>query len=69
MKPLLTIDEVSRYLHLSRDTVYRLAQSGKMPASKVGNQWRFESHEISQWVQQNKNTRVQTTSKKRGAKK
>ena len=59
MKPLLTIDEVAKYLSLSRDTVYRLAQAGKIPAGKVGNQWRFTSSEIEEWLQKNKNTQTE----------
>ena len=37
----LTLEEVAEYLRVSRETVYKLAQKGRLPASKVGNQWRF----------------------------
>jgi excisionase family DNA binding protein len=46
----LTIDEVSSMLRLSRDTVYRLAQSGELPGKKVGRAWRFVSEEIESYV-------------------
>jgi len=32
----MTVQEVADYLHVSPDLVYRLAQNGKMPASKIG---------------------------------
>lgn len=37
----LTLEEVAEYLRISRETVYKLAQRGKLPGTKVGNQWRF----------------------------
>lgn len=46
----MTIEEVAQYLQLSRDTVYKFAQKGKIPASKIGKQWRFKRDEIDSWV-------------------
>jgi len=51
----MTLDEVAAYLRLSKDTVYRMAQSGKIPASKVGTQWRFRQSDVDAWLEQNKN--------------
>jgi excisionase family DNA binding protein len=47
---LMTIDEVARYLRIHRSTVYRLAKTGRIPASKVGNKWRFRKDVIDQWL-------------------
>lgn len=55
MDTLMTIDEVATYLRLSKDTVYRMAQAGKVPASKVGTQWRFRKEDVDRWLEQNKN--------------
>ncbi|HEV56212.1 MAG TPA: DNA-binding protein [Phycisphaerales bacterium] len=55
MHTLMTLDEVAAYLRLSKDTVYRMAQSGKIPASKVGTQWRFRQSDVDAWLEQNKN--------------
>jgi len=38
---ILNIKEVSGYLKIPISTVYKLAQSGKVPAVKVGKHWRF----------------------------
>ena len=46
----LTVKEVAEYLKLSTDLVYKFAQRGKIPVSKVGNQWRFDREEIDTWV-------------------
>lgn len=64
MEVLMTIEEVAAFLSLSRDTVYRMVQSGKLPASKVGNQWRFKREELHQWLELNKNTPKPSSTKK-----
>jgi excisionase family DNA binding protein len=43
---LLTIQEVARYLNVNRFTVYRLISQKKIPAFKVGGQWRFKQEMI-----------------------
>ena len=48
MEKLTTLEEVADYLRLSKDTVYRMANNGKIPASKVGNQWRFRKEGVDQ---------------------
>ncbi len=55
MEKLMTLEEVADYLRLSKDTVYRMANTGKIPASKVGNQWRFRKEDVDQWLEKNKN--------------
>lgn len=46
----MTVKDVARYLRLSRDLIYRWAQQGKIPASKVGGQWRFKRERIDLWM-------------------
>ena len=37
----LTTEEVLAYLQVNLRTVYRLIDAGKLPAVRVGRQWRF----------------------------
>ena len=67
MAALITIEEVAAYLRLSKDTVYRMAQSSKIPASKVGTQWRFRRDDVDAWLEQNKNITKQKRAR-RGSK-
>ncbi len=53
----LTVKEVAQYLKLSTDLIYKLAQQGKIPASKVGAAWRFKKEKIDQWMEENDNRR------------
>jgi excisionase family DNA binding protein len=43
---LLTTDQVLEYLHLNLKTVYRLIKAGKLPAVRVGRQWRFKKRDL-----------------------
>ena len=47
----MTLQEVAEYLQLSKDMIYRLAQSGRIPASKVGSRWRFRQERIDSWME------------------
>ncbi len=55
MGDLMTLAEVAAYLRLSKDTVYRMASGGKLPASKVGSQWRFRRDDVEQWLETHRN--------------
>ncbi|VAW95904.1 hypothetical protein MNBD_GAMMA22-1898 [hydrothermal vent metagenome] len=46
----LTLDELAEYLKLSRSKLYRMTQDSEIPASKVASQWRFDRHEIDEWM-------------------
>lgn len=46
----LTVQEVADYLKLSMSSVYKFTQQGKVPVSRIGNQWRFDREEIDAWV-------------------
>jgi len=47
----MTVKDVAGYLQLSTDQIYRLAQQGKIPASKVGARWRFKKEKLDEWVE------------------
>ena len=46
----LTLEELASYLKLGRTKLYGMTQRGEIPASKIGNQWRFDREEIDQWM-------------------
>src|SRR6202049_4970735 len=46
----LTTEEVRAYLQLNLRTVYRLIKAGKIPAVRVGRQWRFRKRDIDAWL-------------------
>lgn len=46
----LTTEEVLEYLHVNLRTVYRLIKAGKIPAIRVGRQWRFRKVDLDVWL-------------------
>ena len=46
----LTTEEVLEYLQVNLRTVYRLIKAGKIPAVRVGHQWRFRKRDIDAWL-------------------
>ena len=50
MEDLLNIDEVAKYLEIEMDEIVELANSGKIPAMKAGDSWKFERAKIDVWA-------------------
>jgi len=46
----LTTEEVLDYLQVNLRTVYRLIKAGRIPAVRVGRQWRFRKADIDAWL-------------------
>jgi excisionase family DNA binding protein len=51
-KEILTTKEVADYLSLHPLTVHRYAREGKIPAFKIGTDWRFHKKYIERWIKQ-----------------
>ena len=47
---VFTIEELARYLKISKSTLYKLAQEGVLPGQKVGKHWRFHKDAIDEWL-------------------
>jgi len=47
---LLTVKEVATFLAVTERTVYRLVKDHRLPAYKVGGQWRFKVDLIEAWM-------------------
>jgi len=51
MTELMIVEEVAHYLRVTKKTVYRLLKGGKIPATKIGQQWRFDRVSLDQWLE------------------
>jgi excisionase family DNA binding protein len=47
---ILTVWEVAELLRITRQTVYRLAREGKIPAFRIGTDWRFRRDAIDRFM-------------------
>jgi len=49
---IMTLEEVAAYLRLKPQTIYTWAQEKKIPAAKLGKEWRFKKSIIDEWYLQ-----------------
>jgi len=47
---ILTLEEVAHYLRLKPQTIYKWAQEKRIPAVKLGKEWRFRRSIIDRWL-------------------
>ena len=47
---ILTIEEVAAYLRLTPQTIYKWAQQKRIPAAKLGKEWRFRKSIVDRWL-------------------
>jgi len=47
---ILTIEEVAQFLEVDKRVVAEWAGAGKLPATKVGANWKFEKSKIEDWI-------------------
>ena len=48
---LMSLPQLAQYLAMKERTIYDWAQSGKIPAFKLGATWRFRQSEIDAWLE------------------
>ena len=46
----LSVDEISEYLGVSKETIYRWLDKKKIPSHRVGKFWRFKTSEVDNWI-------------------
>jgi len=51
-KEIMTTKDVADYLNLHPLTVHRYAREGKIPAFKIGTDWRFHKKYIERWIRE-----------------
>lgn len=47
-----TVDQLATYLHFSTQQVQRLAERSKIPAQRIGGEWRFSKSEVHHWLEE-----------------
>jgi excisionase family DNA binding protein len=46
----LSVEEIAQHLGISKETVYRWLEKGKIPAHRMGKLWKFQISEVDAWV-------------------
>jgi excisionase family DNA binding protein len=47
---IMTLEEVASFLRLKPQTIYKWAQEKRIPAAKLGKEWRFRRSLIELWL-------------------
>jgi excisionase family DNA binding protein len=47
----LSVEEICKYLGVSKDTVYRWIDKHSMPAHRMGRLWKFKKTQVDAWVE------------------
>ena len=51
-KDILDAKDVASYLRVHLFTVHKYAREGKIPAFKIGADWRFHRRSIEKWIRE-----------------
>ncbi|PTX47839.1 excisionase family DNA binding protein [Melghirimyces profundicolus] len=49
-KEVMNIEEAAQYLSISERTLYKMVKENRIPARKVGRQWRFHKDALDSWL-------------------
>jgi excisionase family DNA binding protein len=49
-KQVMDIKELAEYLGIGKSTIYNLIRQKKIPASKIGKQYRFSREVVDSWL-------------------
>ena len=46
---LMTVRDLSEYLHVHKSTIYRMLRQREIPAFRIGSDWRFNIESVDRW--------------------
>ncbi|MDD5595090.1 MAG: helix-turn-helix domain-containing protein [Candidatus Omnitrophica bacterium] len=64
-KEIMTAKEVAEYLNIHPLTVHKYAREGKIPAFKIGTDWRFHKKYIERWIKEKLASNLQGKERRR----
>ncbi len=50
LRDFLNSEELARYLEVDLDSIFEWVNSGKVPGTKEGEEWKFERKAIDSWI-------------------
>lgn len=52
-KEIMNVSELAEYIGVSRSKIYKMIKEKKVPASKIGRQYKFSKQVIDSWLKEN----------------
>lgn len=50
IEPWYSVEDISRHLGVSKETIYRWLEKHKIPAHRMGKLWKFKPSEVDRWI-------------------
>ena len=50
----VSLKEITEYLGIRRETVYRWIEQREMPGHRIGKLWKFKKDEVDAWIKSGK---------------
>jgi len=66
-KEIMTTKEVAAYLNIHPLTVHKYAREGKIPAFKIGTDWRFHKKYLQRWIKEKSTYNLQGKERRKSA--
>ncbi|NQU19486.1 helix-turn-helix domain-containing protein [bacterium] len=57
-KEIYDAKDVAEYLHVHLFTIHKYAREGKIPAFKIGADWRFHRKSIEKWIREKEQSNI-----------
>lgn len=49
-EPWLSVGGIAVHIGVSKETIYRWLERGRIPAHRIGRLWKFKSSEVDAWI-------------------
>jgi excisionase family DNA binding protein len=63
MEEILTTDEATKYLKITKRTLFKMVKEGRVRAMLAGNAYRFKKHELDEDLKVNKHEELEAASR------
>lgn len=50
VEPWYSVEQIAQHLGISKETIYRWLEKGKIPAHRIGKLWKFKPTEVDEWI-------------------
>ena len=58
MRDVMTVEQAAEYLQMHVETVRRHCRNAKLPAVKIGGQWRLYRKQLVEWFRNSPNEKI-----------
>lgn len=53
-----SVQQIADHLGVSKETIYRWLEKGKIPSHRIGKLWKFKPSEVDKWIKSGKSAKI-----------